>query len=54
MFQHYCGERIGWFRLFGYGLAWKDKTIYGLLFSQRNKFTKGLSVGKWYIHILKK
>jgi len=33
------GGRRGWFRLFGYGLMWKDTRKHRLLFSERNGYT---------------
>lgn len=50
----YYYNRCGWFRLFGYGLLWKDINIHDLTFSQRNDYSKGIKLGKWYIGICKK
>ena len=41
----------GWFRLFGRGLKWKHESL-GLLFSERNGYTKYLKIGKWVIGYL--
>jgi len=41
----------GWFRLFGRGLMWKHEDI-GLLFSERNGYTKYIKIGKWIISCL--
>jgi len=41
----------GWFRLFGRGLKWKHESL-GLLFSERNGYTKYLKIGKWIIGYL--
>ena len=49
----YYHNRFGWFRLFGKGLKWKDVTIYELIFSERQKLTKVLTIGKWRISFLK-
>jgi len=49
----YYKNGFGWLRLFGLGLKWKDPTIYPLLFSERNGYTKGINIGKWRISILK-
>lgn len=40
---------IGWFRLFGRGLAWKDTRRHRLLFSERNGYVRHLMVGPWSI-----
>lgn len=53
-FSCFYQNRFGWFRLFGIGLVWKDKSIHGLTFSQRNGYTRGISIGKWYISNIKK
>lgn len=52
-FGFYYKNRIGWFRIFGCGLKWKDVTVHPLLFSERNGYSKGKLIGKWYIGILK-
>ena len=38
----------GWFRLFGYGLTWKDETE-GLMFSERMGYTKNWKLGRWIV-----
>ncbi len=43
---------IYWFRLFGYGLMWKNVNYHSLLFSQRNGYNRSLELGNWYIEIL--
>lgn len=43
----------GWFRLFGKGLSWKNYKKYGLTFSQRNKLTKTIKIGRYAITFLK-
>lgn len=48
----YYFNRFGWFRLFGIGIKWKDISIHGLLFSERNGYAKGLKIGKWLISFL--
>lgn len=53
IFAFYYRNRFGWFRIFGLGLKFKDVTIHGLTFTQRNKFKKRLRIGKWAIGILK-
>lgn len=41
----------GWFRLFGIGVSWKHESL-GLLFSQRNGYSKYIKIGKWVISYL--
>lgn len=41
----------GWFRFFGAGLKWKHERL-GLLFGERNGYTKYLKIGKWIIGYL--
>lgn len=43
-----------WFRLFGRGLLIKNIMIYPLLFSQRNGYTKGILIGKYWIEYVSK
>lgn len=43
---------MGWIRIFGIGLSWKDTTKHALLFSERLGYRKGLRVGKWIFHLL--
>jgi hypothetical protein len=37
IFYCYNDSEITWFRLFGFGLSWKDKRKSKLYFSERNK-----------------
>jgi hypothetical protein len=46
-------EGAGWFRIFGFGLKWKDSNKYMLLFSERNGYTKIYKIGKYWIGFLK-
>lgn len=54
VFSIYYHKRLGWFRLFGKGLKWKDITVHPLIFSERNGYVKYLKIGKWSIGLLKK
>jgi hypothetical protein len=54
IFECYYDNRFGWFRIFGRGLKWKDITIHELLFSERNGYSKAITIGKWRISILAK
>lgn len=49
---YYCNN-FGWIRIFGIGVKWKDITIHKLMFSERNGYSKGLQLGKWYIGYLR-
>lgn len=51
-FGFFYDNRQGWFRIFGYGLKWKDTDIYGKIFSERVGM-QGLQIGKWRIGVLK-
>ena len=48
----FYSDRIGWIRLFGLGVGWKDVTIHKLLFSERNGHKRGLRIGCWFIKTL--
>lgn len=37
----------GWFRVFGYGLSWKNFARYGLTFSERNGYRKFVTFMGW-------
>jgi len=52
-FTYYYHDRFGWFRLFGKGLKWKDVSVHGLTFSERQKITKALTINNWRISFLK-
>jgi len=57
MFGLFCvhvGHYIGWLRLFGYGIAWKNTEYHPYLFSERFGYTKTLKIGDWSFKILKK
>jgi hypothetical protein len=52
-----CGfsqKGIGWFRVFGIGISWKDTRIHPLMFSERYGYCKGLRIGWWMLHFLKR
>ena len=49
----YYHNGIGWVRIFGKGLSWKNLHTHILLFGERNGYTKGIRIGKWYVSILK-
>ena len=43
---------LGWMRIFGKGIHWKDTTKYILYFSERNGYRKVLNIGKWRLSLL--
>ena len=48
----FCGSfrpGMGWFRIFGIGVSWKDTTRHELIFSERYGHTRPLRVGAWRI-----
>jgi hypothetical protein len=45
---------MGWVRIFGYGIAWKDTSKHMLLYSERSGNTKRIQIGKWSIKYLKR
>lgn len=51
-FFAYIESRCGWFRVFGFGLHWKDNRFHPPLFSERNGLAKRLHVGPWSIGVL--
>jgi hypothetical protein len=53
IFASYKRGGIGWFRLFGKGIHWKDTTKHSLLFSERNGYRKGLNIGLMRFKLLK-
>lgn len=41
-----------WFRVLGVGISGKDASTYGLLFSERYGYRKGVCIGNWVFHFL--
>jgi len=54
VWSFYYNNGFGWFRLFNKGLKWKDISIHGLLFSERNghAHNKSIQLGKFRIAVL--
>ena len=48
----YVINGAGWFRLFGYGIGWKDTRRFSLTFSERNGYKKHLMLGPWSLAFL--
>ena len=52
LIKYYRDKRWGaWIRIFGVGILWKRRKYK--LFSERNGYTKGLTIGDWFIKFLK-
>jgi hypothetical protein len=49
----YHSENFGWFKLFGFGLSWKNINNVKLLFSERNGYCTGYIIKNWYIKFIK-
>lgn len=47
-------SKLGWIRIFGRGIKWKDTRINMLLFSERNGYSKAIQINNWRISYLKK
>ena len=53
LWAFYSVAGLGWFRLFGVGLHWKDTSRHMMCFSERNGYKKALNIGSWRIRLLK-
>lgn len=53
MIAYFVGYRIGWFRVFGYGLHWADRATHPPLFSERTGARRRLHFGSWSIGVLR-
>ena len=51
-FSAYRVQGVGWFRLFGIGLGWKDTRRIPLSFSERNGHKKHWMLGAWSFVVL--
>jgi len=54
VWSSYNKNGLGWFRIFGYGLKWKNIKHRPLLFSERHGYTKGITIMNWRISTLKR
>jgi len=52
IFSFYSIEGLGWFRIFGYGIRWKDITKHFLFFSERNGITKYFQIKNYRFYYL--
>jgi hypothetical protein len=48
----YSVDGLGYIRLFGVGLHWKDTSRHRMYFSERNGYKKALKIGSWRISFL--
>jgi hypothetical protein len=53
VFYIVCNNRLYYFRLFGYGLTFKDVRYHPPLFSERYGYTKRLKLGSWRVGVLR-
>lgn len=53
-FKLFTDDGIGFFRLFGVGIGWKDITRHGLMFSERSGYWSFVMLGKWMFKLLYK
>lgn len=54
LIRYHYEKGIFWIRILNMGIGIKDITTCPLTFSQRNGYTKGFSIGKYYFWILRK
>jgi len=50
-----CGvfdKELGWFRVFGIGVSWKDVNQHGLMFSERYGHRKHIRIGSYVFRFL--
>mgnify|MGYP005818099897 FL=1 len=45
-------DGLGWMRILGKGVHWKDVTKHRLRFSERNGYSKSITLRKWRISLL--
>lgn len=45
-------DKMGFFRLFGKGLAWKDLRYNPIIFSERNNYVKTFKIGHYSFKFL--
>lgn len=52
-FSKHSIEGMGWFRIKGYGVSWKNVKMHGLSFSERYGYKPGVKIGNYIFHFLK-
>jgi hypothetical protein len=53
MLAYHIEKHSGWFRVFGYGMRWSDRTVCRALFSERTGRKRVWRVGPWSLALLK-
>jgi hypothetical protein len=54
IFSWYRTKGLWWFRIFGYGIHYKNVDYHAELFSERNRIRKKLRLGKHRLGVLKR
>lgn len=52
-FTKHSIEGMGWFRLMGVGVAWKNYKQHGLSFAERYGYGFHIKIGNYIFHFLK-
>lgn len=52
IWSFYSVVGLGWFRICGVGLHWKDTSRYRMYFSETNGCKKALKIGSWRVSFL--
>ncbi len=52
LFKIYYTSTLGWVRVLGIGLHWKNTSKHKMYFSERNGFKKGFLIGNYRISML--
>lgn len=47
------GNKIGWFRLFGRGISWKNIKKHDLLFSEKHGYVRRIVIGHWQFRLVR-
>lgn len=47
-----CERGLLWFRVFGYGLHFKNSVLHPDTFAMRNGYRRRLSIGAWRVFVL--
>jgi len=51
---YYFGKNRGWFRIFGYGIVWKDLRRYEMMFSERMGFFRYIVINHYLVRALRR
>lgn len=52
VFCYHLSKDCFWFRVFGYGLRFIDRSVHSPSFSIRNGYTKEWRIGRWGVIVL--